>query len=101
MREAARSILEFANGITSHEFQTNDMLRSAIERKLEIIGEAANRIPEDYQESHPDISWRKVISQRNIVIHEYDEIREEIIWDIVTKHIQPLIDSLDRLLPQD
>ncbi len=74
MLDAARAIAEFVEGKTYHDYETNRMLRSAAERNVEIIGEAARRVSEETRAKHPEIPWRSIIGQRNILAHEYDEI---------------------------
>ena len=59
------------------------MLRGAVERHLEIIGEAANRVSPDFQANHPEIPWRRIIAQRHVIAHEYGEIKHELIWKVV------------------
>ncbi|MRR15436.1 MAG: DUF86 domain-containing protein [Deltaproteobacteria bacterium] len=76
------------------------MLRNAVERNLEIIGEAANRIPESFRNSHPQIPWRNIIGQRNILIHEYGEIKNERIWVLATERIPERVILLKPTLSQ-
>ncbi len=52
-------------------------------RNLEIIGEAANRLPENFRTQHSDIEWRKIIGLRNRVVHDYFNIDVEIVWEII------------------
>ena len=66
---------------------------------MEIIGEAANRISDSFQKKHSEIPWKSIIGQRNILIHEYGEIKDERIWAVVTKHIPELIQFLELLIP--
>ncbi|HNS57064.1 MAG TPA: DUF86 domain-containing protein [Smithellaceae bacterium] len=80
MLDAASAISTFVAGRTFHDFQTDRMLRNAIERNMEIIGEAANRVSENFQKAHPKILWRNIVGQRNILIHEYGEVKNERIW---------------------
>ena len=100
MLDAARAISAFVAGRTFHDFQTDRMLRNAVERNMEIIGEAANRISESFQKSHPEIPWRNIIGQRNILIHEYGEVKNERIWVVATQSIPELVVLLNPLLPQ-
>ncbi len=101
MLDAAKAVSVFTAGRTFHDFQTDRMLRNAVERNMEIIGEAANRISEDFQKSYPEIPWRNIIGQRNILIHEYGEIKNERIWVVATERIPELIALLEPLLPGD
>jgi len=70
------------------------MTRNAVERNLEIIGEAARRVSAGTRENHPDIPWRAVIGLRNVLAHEYGEVRYEILWSIVSSKLPPLIKQL-------
>ena len=99
MLDAARAIKEFVAGKTLHDYQKSRMLRGAVERHVEIIGEAANRVSTGFQSSHPEIPWRKVINQRNVLAHEYGEIKHELLWRVASERIPELILALEVLLP--
>ncbi|MCI5221665.1 MAG: DUF86 domain-containing protein [Candidatus Electrothrix sp. AR4] len=78
-------------------YQSNKMLRRAVEREFEIIGEAMGRI----EKSFPDIqisSKRQIISMRNRVIHGYDKIDNEIIWGTIVRHLPILKEEVRQLL---
>jgi uncharacterized protein with HEPN domain len=80
-----------------NDYQSNKMLRRAIEREFEIIGEAMSRI----DKIGPDIqisSKRQIISMRNRVIHGYDKIDDEIIWGTIVRHLPILKDEIDKLI---
>lgn len=66
MLEAAKDIAEFTENIEFVDFNSNKMLRYAVERQLVVIGEAANHISEKFRILHPEISWRGIIGQRNV-----------------------------------
>lgn len=66
------------------------MLRSAVERQIEIIGEAARRVSDDFRVAHPEIAWRPIIAQRHILAHEYGEIEDDLIWRVATIHVPEL-----------
>jgi len=100
MLDAAKAILVFVAERTFDDFQTDRMLRNAVERNLEIIGEAANRISDNFQKSHQEIPWKNIIGQRNILIHEYGEVRSERIWVVATERIPELVAILNPLLSQ-
>jgi len=100
MLDAASAISTFVAGRTFHDFQTDRMLRNAEERNMEIIGEAANRVSENFQKAHPEIPWRNIVGQRNILIHEYGEVKNERIWVVAKERIPELVALLRPLLPQ-
>ena len=99
MMDAAKAISAFVTGRAFRDFETDRMLRNAVERNIEIIGEAAKRISENFQTSHPEIPWRNIIGLRNILIHEYGEVKSERIWIVATERIPELIALLIPLLP--
>ena len=99
MREAARLIASFLHGVSYAGFEKNLMLRSAIERQLEIIGEAARRVSPEFQQAHSEIAWRNITGLRNILAHEYGEIKVDRMWLIATTNVVELIQLLDPLIP--
>lgn len=99
MLEAAEKVQRFLKNKTFEDFLIDDLLRSAVERNLEIIGEAARRISDDLKQEHPEIPWRKIIAQRNVLIHEYDDINYKEIWEVANFHLPRLIAQIRPLIP--
>ena len=99
MVEAIKKIQEFTVGITEDDYSENELLQSAVERKLEILGEAARRISIEFQAEHPEIDWRNMIGLRNVIAHQYDQIRQDMIWRIVQNVLPNLLNLLEPLLP--
>lgn len=99
MREAARDIAEFMQAVTFFHFNSNKMLRYAVERQLVVIGEAASHISATFKNAHPEIPWQGIIGQRNVLAHEYGEILVERIWLVATERIPELLLLLDPLIP--
>jgi len=100
MREAAGDIVEFTQNLTFNEFEQDKKCRYAVERQIAVLGEAAKRISEAFTVAHPEIPWEGIVSQRNVIAHEYGEILVERIWRVATERIPDLIEILDRLTPQ-
>ncbi|HWQ46478.1 MAG TPA: DUF86 domain-containing protein [Longilinea sp.] len=98
MQNAANDILVFTKGIRFEEFSRTKIIRFAVERQLLVIGEAANHISEVFQEAHQDIPWRQIIGQRNVLAHEYGEIKADRVWSTATVNIPLLVKTLNRLL---
>jgi uncharacterized protein with HEPN domain len=99
MLEAGRLIVRFIQEVDYEKFINDRLLQSAVERQLEIIGEAARRITAEFQQAHPEIPWKSLIGLRNILIHEYGEVRQDRIWLILKDHLPPLVKQLEKLLP--
>jgi uncharacterized protein with HEPN domain len=97
--DAARTAIEATRGIDSVDYERNAVLRLAAERCIEIIGEAANRVSEELRDAHPEIPWQKMVSQRNVLAHEYRDVRHEKIWSVLRDHLPQLLAQLEPLLP--
>ena len=90
-------IIEDTKGMSYDEFEENRLVRQAVERNLEIIGEALNRIPDKIQEKYPEIPWREIIGMRNFVIHQYFQVAQDIEWDIITNELGDLKENLIKI----
>ena len=98
---AARRAMSYMEGSSRAEFEQNEMLQDAIIRPLEILGEAASRVSEDYQEAHPEIPWHKMIGMRNRLIHEYFRVNYGAVWDTVQDDLPELIRLLKSIVPPE
>ncbi|HEV7508951.1 MAG TPA: DUF86 domain-containing protein [Thermoanaerobaculia bacterium] len=99
MLEAVHQILDFTRGVTFSEYSQNAMLYLAVERAIQIVGEAANRVSPQFQHSQPGIPWRKIVAQRNVLVHEYGDVDPALIWDLVREYLPRLADQLEELVP--
>ncbi len=100
MLDASMAIQQFLVGKTFNDYNTDRLLRGAVERHIEIIGEAARNVSADFQSRHPRIPWIKIIAQRHVPAHEYGEILVERIWRVASQRIPELIRLLDPLIPE-
>ena len=82
MLDAARMIEGFTTDVRFDQYMGDRKLQLAVERALEIIGEAARRVSENFKSAHPEIPWHKIIAQRNVLAHEYGEIKQDRIWRV-------------------
>ncbi len=99
MLAAAREARAIVEGLT-FEAYTQDRLRvRALERTLELIGEAARRVSPELQAGTPNIAWRALIGQRNLLVHEYGRIDQALLYEAARNGTPPLIEALQYLLP--
>jgi uncharacterized protein with HEPN domain len=98
MLDHAREVVILSKGKSAQELVDDRVLGLAIVRLMEIVGEAANRVPNEERSKHPDIPWTQIISLRNRLIHGYDAIDYEIIWQILRYDLPKLVLSLERIL---
>lgn len=99
MVESMEAIQEFLIGRTYDDYASDRMLRRAIERELEIVGEAANRVPKAFQAAHSEIDWGQSVGLRNVIIHRYDQVEDERMWDVITTQVPKLLAQVKPLLP--
>ncbi len=91
-------VIAYASGHDLTAFLSDQMPYDATVRNLELIGEAATRIPADVRDAAPDIPWRQLIGSRNRLIHAYLGIDEQILWAIITRNVPALRDELLHML---
>ncbi|HNS45580.1 MAG: hypothetical protein DCC56_06515 [Anaerolineae bacterium] len=99
MLESAQAILGYMAGKTWEEFSKDALLQDAVVRRLEIIGEAAGRVSAETQKKYSYIPWMAMRGTRNRVIHGYDNVQLDIIWDIVQDDLPGLINELQKIIP--
>lgn len=88
--EAIRRIDSYTAGMDFVAFAKSPMAIDAVVRNLEVLGEAAGRLPEEIRAAAPEIEWRKIIALRNVLAHEYFGIHTKIVWDVVVEKLEPL-----------
>ncbi|MCA1732715.1 MAG: DUF86 domain-containing protein [Acidobacteria bacterium] len=96
--EAVREVTSFVAQTDYDSYRANRLLVRAVERSVQIIGEAANRVSDGFRDAHPEIPWRKVAAQRHVLVHDYGEIDQSLIWQLVIEHIPPLAATLQKII---
>jgi uncharacterized protein with HEPN domain len=99
MLDHAREALSFVQGKTRADLDSDRQLNLALVRLLEIIGEAASRVPQAERFRHSDIPWAPIISMRNHLIHGYGRVNLDIVWQVAIQDLPPLIAALEKVLP--
>ena len=101
MLDAAQKAITFAVGKSRTDVARDPMLAYALVRAVEVIGEAASKISRDSQERHNEIPWRQVIGIRHRLIHGYDDINFDILWETVTTALPPFVRTLEGIIGSD
>jgi uncharacterized protein with HEPN domain len=98
--EAITYIESFLNNKVKQDLYDDHLVRFAVERQLEIIGEDANHIDENLKLKFPDVEWRRIVGFRNFLAHEYFGIDLELVWDIVNNKIPRLKILIQNILSE-
>ena len=98
IEQAAKRILRFSSGVEQIELITNDEKISAILYQITIIGEATKRLSMGFRQQHPEIPWRNLAGMRDIIVHEYDQIDLDIVWDVIQPEIPQLLKQINPIL---
>ena len=99
MLDSARTVRRIVAGTRFSDYAADRIRQMAVERGIELIGEAARRVSETFKQAHPEIPWRGIIAQRNMLAHEYGEIKQDRLWIIATERVPELIAALEPLVP--
>ncbi len=97
----AREAIGMAHGHRREDLDADRQLNLSLVRLLEIVGEAAGRVPEADRGRYPRIPWRDVVDLRNRLVHGYDTVNFDIVWAIVQQDLPPLVAELEKILPPE
>ncbi len=96
--ESIQKIKSYTNGMSSKEFFEDDKTLDAVIRNFEIIGEAANRMPEEIRVNFNDVNWHRIRGFRNRIVHDYMGIDYEIVWEIIVNDLEELQQQIQHIL---
>ena len=94
-------LLKSSQDLAKEQFETDETLKRAFVRSIEIIGEASKKIPPDFKERHPDIEWRAIAGMRDRLIHHYFGVDYDIVWDVVINKLPLLKSQVDDILKSE
>ena len=98
--ESISDIREFTVGMTIESFSKDKKTIKAVVRSLEVIGEAAGKIPDHIRDRYPEIPWQEITGMRNRLIHEYFGIDLDIIWQTLEEDLEPLDKAVKRIVSE-
>ncbi len=99
MLDYAREAVSLTQGKSSADLDADRLLNLALVQLVTMVGEAANHIPKEIQAQHSEIAWPVIVSTRNRLIHGYDIIDFDILWQTVIEDLPPLITALEKIVP--
>jgi len=98
MLDAASAAVRQAGVRKRSDLETDELFRNGIAYMLLVLGEAAAKVSAETRGRHPEIAWRQITGLRNHLVHGYDDIDPDIIWQVVADRLPPLIVELERIL---
>lgn len=98
MLAAAERILHYTDGMTYETFVENDIVKDAVIRNFEILGEGVKHIPFSFQKQHRHIPWTHMLMLRNFIVHEFFDIDDEILWEVITHDLKKNIGDLEDMI---
>ena len=101
MLDRARKVVSKVDGKTRAEFDDDENLRLALAHLIQTIGEAARKVAPETRAAHPEIPWKQIMGMRHKIVHDYMEIDEDVVWNVATKHLPPLVEQLAPLVPDE
>jgi len=97
MLAAVRKIERFTSGMDQDQFRHDEKTVDAVVRNLEVLGEAARRVPEDFASRYSEVPWRQIAGLRNRIVHDYFGLDLEIIWQVIRHDLRQLQAKLESL----
>ena len=101
MLDHAKEAIELIAGKDKAELQRDRVLELALIRLIEIVGEAGAKVSSSTQLKYPSIPWPQIIGMRNRLIHGYDSVDLDVLWDTIEVDLPPLVDVLDKIIGQN
>ncbi|MBW8874226.1 MAG: DUF86 domain-containing protein [Acidobacteria bacterium] len=98
---AARRVLRYVGDLSWESFKEDEMAQDAVIRNLQIIGEAARKISDEFRSGHPEVPWGGIVGMRNRLVHEYSRVDIAKIWETAADDVPRLIRSIESLVPPE
>ena len=100
MIQAMERIRRYTKGKTFDEFIADDMMYYAVVKNIEILGEAANMLTEEFRNKHPMTPWKLVSGMRNYIVHEYFQVDNNVVWDVIMHDLPTLEQQISMYLKE-
>jgi uncharacterized protein with HEPN domain len=101
MLDTARKAERRVAGKTRADFDADEDLRIVLTHLIQTIGEAARRVSEETRARHPEVPWSAIVGMRHRIVHDYIDVDEDIVWEVASNRLRPLVDLLVRIVPPE
>lgn len=96
--DCIQAIRTYTLDMSYDAFLEDGKTQDAVVRRFEVMGEAVRKLPQDFQDSHPQMPWRKIVGMRNVLAHEYDDIALEVLWDTIVNQLGSLESAIKTII---
>lgn len=100
IKECIERIFRYSDDCTLEQLMADDMRYFAIVKNIEIIGEAANMLSSDFVDEHPETPWKMIIKMRHYIVHEYFNIDNDVVWEVLNNDLPELAMQIDKYLSE-
>ncbi|MBI1373954.1 MAG: DUF86 domain-containing protein [Phycisphaera sp.] len=100
MLEHARMIVRHSADLTRERFAEDEVLQAAMTRWIQVIGEAAWQVSDEFKQLHQQVPWAKIAGTRHRLVHDYGNVSVELMWAVIEQHIPELVNQLVSLVPR-
>jgi uncharacterized protein with HEPN domain len=97
----AQTILQLTENMSESEFEEDRKTQLAVLYEITVIGEVVKRLSPEFRSNHPSIVWKQIAGMRDKLVHDYDEVKISVIWQVVENNIPELLDYITPLLPHE
>ena len=101
MLQAIERICRYTKGKNFEDFIADDMMYYAVVKNIEILGEASNMLTEEFRQAHPKTPWKQVNGMRNYIVHEYFQVDNNVVWDVITNDLPILEQQIKEYLTEE
>jgi uncharacterized protein with HEPN domain len=99
MLDMCQKGLEIIAYKTRQDYDDDAVLNLALAHIIQVIGEAADHVSDEFREEHPQIPWHEIIGMRHRIVHDYMNVDEDVVWSVVQNDLRPLMEVLERTIP--
>ncbi len=96
---ACRKLLRFTQDLTEDQFESDELVQSAVMRELQVLGDASRLVTDATKTQYPAIPWRAIAGMRNRIVHAYFDVRLEVLWDTIQHEVPVLSHDLAQIVP--
>ena len=101
MLQAIERICRYTKGKNFEDFIADDMMYYAVVKNIEILGEASNMLTEEFRQAPPKTPWKQVNGMRNYIVHEYFQVDNNVVWDVITNDLPILEQQIKEYLTEE